>query len=121
MPDAHRRRVVGVRVERAAERQRPTARPPRPSSGTRSGTGRSFASTFSSVSIRVWSVATTLATSRCGRPGTVTKMSVGLLAKLNELVMMYPSGGDDRPVVGPTPLRMPGAGSARLLRVFRRR
>src|SRR5262245_30781649 len=35
-------------------------------------------------------------------------MSVGLWAKLKELVMTYPSGSTIRPVVGPTPLRMPG-------------
>ena len=57
--------------------------------GNAAGTGRSFGTSDldSSVSIRVWSVATTFATSRFGRPGTVTKMSVGLLAKLKELVM----------------------------------
>ena len=55
--------------------------------GSGDGTGRSFASILSSVSIRVESVETTLATNRVARPGTVTKMSVGLLAKLNELVM----------------------------------
>ena len=54
--------------------------------GTAVGTGRSFASILSNVTKRVASVATTLATVR-GRPGMVTKMSVGLLAKLKELVM----------------------------------
>ena len=54
--------------------------------GTATGTVRPLRSTLSSVSIRVWSVATTLATSR-GLPGTLTKMSVGLLAKLKELEM----------------------------------
>src|SRR5262249_38182424 len=41
------------------------------------------------------------------RPGTDTKMVAGLLAKLNELVMTYPSGATTRPVVGPRPLRTP--------------
>ena len=78
--------------------------------GYAAGTGRSFASTFRSVSIRLWSWATTLATSRVGRPGTVTKMSVGLLAKLNELVTTYPSAATTSPVVGPTPRRIGAPG-----------
>ena len=37
---------------------------------------------LSSVSMRVWSVATTWATLRSFRPGTVTRICAGLLAKL---------------------------------------
>jgi hypothetical protein len=55
--------------------------------GAATGTGRLLASILSSVSIRVWSLATTLATKRSGCPGTVTKMAAGLLAKLKALVM----------------------------------
>ena len=55
--------------------------------GNAVGTGKPVCSILSSVSMRVESVPTTLATTR-GLPGTVTKMSVGLPMKLNELVMM---------------------------------
>ena len=47
--DAHRRRVIRVGIGRAAEGHRPLARPPRPSSGTEIGTGKS-------LRIRPWQV-----------------------------------------------------------------
>ena len=54
-----------------------------------------FASIFSSVSIRVWSVATTLATSRSGWPGTVTKMSRRLVGEVEGAGDDVAVGGDD--------------------------
>src|SRR5215217_5067165 len=61
--------------------------------GKAGGTGRPVWSILSMVSMRVGSDPTTLATVR-GRPGTVTKMSVGLPTKLNVLVMMYPAAAE---------------------------
>src|SRR5688500_4152261 len=80
--------------------------------GKAGGTGRPVWSILSMVSMRVGSDPTTLATVR-GRPGTVTKMSVGLPTKLNVLVMTYPSGWATRPVEAPTPRRNMTSGPLR--------
>lgn len=53
--------------------------------GITAGTGSPFRSTFTNEIMRDWSFATTFATMR-PLPGIVTKMSVGLLMKLKELV-----------------------------------
>ena len=87
MPGADRRRLVDVRVERSAKRQRPKA--------DFDFLFRKGLRHFEPLQID-FEQASTSATGRCAttlateRPlsGTVTKMSVGLLMKLNELVMI---------------------------------
>src|SRR5215208_5315183 len=94
--------------DRSGFRVRPRAIDHMPTStsflGKAGGTGRLDWSILSMVSIRVGSDPITLATVR-GRPGAVTKMSVGLPTKLKVLVMMYPAGSATKPVEAPTPRR----------------
>ncbi len=59
-------------------------------------------STFSSTSIRLWSVATSLAGSRVPS-ARATKIESGFCTKLNALETMKPSAETTRPVVGPVP------------------
>src|SRR4051794_36633295 len=95
---------------------RPTAIDHMPTStsflGKAGGTGSPVWSILSMVSMRVGSDPTTLATVR-GRPGAVTKMSVGLPTKLKVLVRMYPSGSTTSPVEAPTPRRNMTSGPLR--------
>ena len=93
---------------RAASNVRPTAKahwPTRISSvGADSGTvSLASVSTFKSTSMRLWSVATSLAAWR-EPSSSVTRIEAGFCTKLKALDRIYPSAETTRPVVGPVPI-----------------